>query len=142
MTVLVAYDGSEPAQQAVTYAFDEYADEELVLLRVVDIADSFTEASIQAVEETLADRRKTASEDLREDLREQLVDQATADDVEYRVETAAGDPAREIVRFAEENDVDHIVVGSHGRSGVSRVLLGSVAERVVRRAPVSVTVVR
>ncbi|RKD93804.1 universal stress protein [Halopiger aswanensis] len=138
MTVLVAYDGSDPAQQAVTYAFDEYADDEIVLLRVVEVADSFTEATIQAIEETLADRRKAASETLREDLTELV----TTTDVEYRVETAAGDPAREVVRFAEEHDVDHIIVGSHGREGVSRVLLGSVAERIVRRAPVSVTVVR
>ncbi|GAB3678785.1 universal stress protein [Halopiger thermotolerans] len=140
MSVLVAYDGSDPAQQAVTYAFDEYADEdeELVLLRVVEVADSLTEASVQAVEETLADRRETASEDLHEDLAELVA----TEDVDFRVETAAGDPAREVVRFAEENDVDHIIVGSHGREGVSRVLLGSVAEKIVRRAPVSVTVVR
>lgn len=39
-------------------------------------------------------------------------------------------------------DVDHVAVGSHGRSGVSRLLLGSVAESVMRRPPVPVTVVR
>jgi len=46
------------------------------------------------------------------------------------------------VEYAEESDVDHIVIGSHGRSGVSRILLGSVAESVVRRADMPVTVVR
>ncbi|SDK39612.1 universal stress protein [Natronorubrum texcoconense] len=138
MTILVAYDGSAPAQKAVKRAFDEYADEEIVLLRVVDVADGYTEASIKAVHELLTDRRETAAEKLRADLPE-IVDTA---DVDFRTETATGDPAREIVTFAEEHDVDHIIVGSHGREGVSRVLLGSVAERVVRRAPVSVTVVR
>jgi nucleotide-binding universal stress UspA family protein len=54
----------------------------------------------------------------------------------------SGDPANEIVAYAEETDVDHIVVGSHGRSGLSRVLLGSTAEKVVRRSPVPVTVVK
>ena len=49
---------------------------------------------------------------------------------------------REIIGFAEDNDVSHIVIGSHGRTGASRVLLGSVAQTVVRRAPTPVTVVR
>jgi nucleotide-binding universal stress UspA family protein len=47
-----------------------------------------------------------------------------------------------IVTYADENDVDHVVLGSHGRKGLTRVLLGSVAEAVVRRSPVPVTVVR
>ncbi|MFP4187941.1 MAG: universal stress protein [Halobacteriales archaeon] len=53
-----------------------------------------------------------------------------------------GDPAREIVAYAEENNVDRVVMGSHGRDGATRVLLGSVAETVVRRSPTPVTVVR
>jgi nucleotide-binding universal stress UspA family protein len=44
--------------------------------------------------------------------------------------------------LAEDHDVDGIVMGSHGRSGISRVLLGSVAETAVRRAPCPVTIVR
>ena len=48
--------------------------------------------------------------------------------------TVAGDPAREIVRCAEEIAADLIVVGTHGRSGYDRVTLGSVAEKVLRKA--------
>ena len=55
---------------------------------------------------------------------------------------ATGKPARLIVDYAEEHDVDHIVLGSHGRRGLARVLIGSVAETVVRRSPASVTVIR
>ena len=44
----------------------------------------------------------------------------------------SGRPAREIVRYAQDHGVDLIVVGTHGRTGVTRVLLGSVAEAVVR----------
>jgi nucleotide-binding universal stress UspA family protein len=57
-------------------------------------------------------------------------------------ESVAGDPASEIVRFAERQAVDLIVMGTHGRTGIRRILLGSVAERVVRSAPCSVLVVR
>jgi K+-sensing histidine kinase KdpD len=53
----------------------------------------------------------------------------------------SGRPAREIVRYARENGVDLIVVGTHGRTGVTRALVGSVAEAVVRLAPCSVLTV-
>jgi len=53
-----------------------------------------------------------------------------------------GRPTKVIVEYADDHDIDQIVMGSHGRSGMSRILLGSVAEIVVRRASVPVTVVR
>ncbi len=53
-----------------------------------------------------------------------------------------GHPAEEVLRFAEEEGVDLIVVGSHGRTGLSRMLMGSVAEEIVRRAECPVLVVK
>lgn len=47
----------------------------------------------------------------------------------------SGDPAKALVRLANEENVDLIVMGTHGRTGVVRLLMGSVAEAVVRRAP-------
>lgn len=52
---------------------------------------------------------------------------------EYQIRI--GDPADEIVKVVEDEDVDLIVMGTHGRSGISRMLMGSVAEAVVRQAP-------
>ena len=138
MAILVAYDGSYPARRAVEYAVREYPDEELVLLRVIEAADGSTGAGIGLAKEKLKELRKDV-ERRGYDAVEEFVDTA---DVDVRVETAVGNPARKIVDFAEEHDVDHVIVGNHGRSGVSRVLLGSVAEKVVRRVPVPVTVVR
>lgn len=139
MAILVAYDGSAPAQKAATHAFTRYPDEEIVLLRVVEAADGSTGAGIELAKEYLADRREKASETVVEE----VADLAGSTDADYRTEIAVGNPAREIVEFAEDNDdVEHLVIGNHGRSGVSRVLLGSVAEKVVRRSPVPVTVVR
>jgi len=51
---------------------------------------------------------------------------------------ASGDPASEIVRVAKDEGVNMIVMSSHGRTGLSRMLMGSVAEKVVRRAPCAV----
>src|SRR5262249_30270696 len=48
---------------------------------------------------------------------------------------AEGDPAREINRIAGERSCDLIVMGTHGRTGLSRLLMGSIAEQVIRLAP-------
>jgi nucleotide-binding universal stress UspA family protein len=53
-----------------------------------------------------------------------------------------GDPAAEIVRYAVDAGMDLIVMGTHGRTGLERLLLGSVAEKVMRDAPCSVLVVK
>lgn len=58
------------------------------------------------------------------------------------VTVALGDPGREIAEFAERVHAELIVVPSHGRSGISRLLLGSVAERVIRLAHCPVLVLR
>ncbi|ELZ32025.1 UspA domain-containing protein [Halogeometricum pallidum JCM 14848] len=55
--------------------------------------------------------------------------------------TEVGNPARTILEYADNHDVDQIVMGSHGRSGIDRALLGSVAETVTRRARIPVTII-
>jgi universal stress protein A len=60
--------------------------------------------------------------------------------VDYRLEE--GDPAAEIQRVARQTQCDLIVMGSHGRTGLTRLLMGSVAEQVVRKAPCPVMVVK
>jgi nucleotide-binding universal stress UspA family protein len=137
MAVLVPYDGSMPAQQAVEYAV-ETADEQLVLLRVVEAASGTVGAGIDLLQESL----KKEPEELRAEVADEVEDTLDQSDIAYEIETTAGKPDREIVAYAEKHDIDQIVMGSHGRTGTSRILLGSVAETVVRRAPVTVTVVR
>jgi nucleotide-binding universal stress UspA family protein len=60
--------------------------------------------------------------------------------VEYRL--VEGEAADEILRAAEDSGCDLIVMGTHGRTGLSRLLLGSVAEQVLRRAPCPVLTVK
>lgn len=62
--------------------------------------------------------------------------------IPVRAVVLSGDPPAEIARWAREQACDVIVVGTHGRSGFRRLVLGSVAERVVRHAPCSVLVAR
>ncbi len=70
-----------------------------------------------------------------EDLKKMLVDVKPSDpQVSYEHRLITGDPASAMVKLAEEEGVDMIVLGTHGRTGLLRLLMGSVAEAVVRRA--------
>src|SRR5262245_50961500 len=78
-----------------------------------------------------------------EELKKELASIAPTDSsltVERRL--AEGDPAREIVRIARENKCDLIVMGTHGRTGLGRLLMGSTAEQVMRKAPCPVLTVK
>jgi nucleotide-binding universal stress UspA family protein len=66
------------------------------------------------------------------------------DRTKFRAEIAllAGNPFLEIIRYAKAHDVDLIVMGTHGRGPIAHMLLGSVAEKVVRKSPCPVLTVR
>jgi len=68
--------------------------------------------------------------------------QAKKEGVKFFSSVLEGNPAVEIVKYAQENGADLIVVGTLGRGGLSRFLLGSTAEKVIRTAPCPVMVVR
>ena len=63
-------------------------------------------------------------------------------DISFEHRLVMGDPASEIVRVAKEEHPELIVLGTHGRTGLSRILMGSVAEAVVRHAPCPVLIYR
>jgi nucleotide-binding universal stress UspA family protein len=138
--VLIPMDSSEQAWEACEFAMDEFGDAELVLLHVIDPAEAgySAQASIPSFSEEWFEQAKSRAESLFENVREE----ATPRGVTVESEVVVGRPAREIVDYADENDIDHVVMGSHGRSGVSRIVLGSVAENVVRKSSVPVTVAR
>jgi nucleotide-binding universal stress UspA family protein len=61
---------------------------------------------------------------------------------DVKLETIMGDPTNEILRIAKDGNFDLIVMSTHGRTGLNRLLMGSVAERVIRHAPCPVFVIR
>lgn len=141
-SVLVPFDDSPLSTDALEFACEEFEDADITVLTVLD----FVEAAYGAPPGVgLPEHWETWHEEAEEAADERLDDAAELAaehgvDVETRKEL--GPPARVIANYADEHDVDHVVMGSHGRTGVSRVLLGSVAESVMRRAPVPVTIVR
>ncbi|CAM2754770.1 MULTISPECIES: universal stress protein [Halobacterium] len=138
--VLVPIDGSPQAETAINHALTEFDDATITVLNVIDpIEAGYTsQAAVPGYSEEWFEQSKAAAEELFADAQE------AADEYDTTLETATevGRPSRTIVSYAEENDIDKIVMGSHGRSGVTRILLGSVAENVVRRSPIPVTIVR
>lgn len=135
--VLVAVDDSPPAEAALRFADDEWPDARLTLVHVVNPADAA--ATAEGGFPAGAERWYESELERAEELLGNVAD-SVARDVDTTVEV--GSPADTICTFAEEIAADHVAIGSHGRTGIERVLLGSVAEGVVRGAPVPVTVVR
>jgi nucleotide-binding universal stress UspA family protein len=138
--ILVPFDFSEYSEKAFTWAL-EMADKwrsRILLLHVVPMPNyppmlmgtyfnvSEFEASLQADAEARA---------------KEFVGKSRHRPVQVDTRVIIGEPFGDICRVAEEEAVDLIVMGSHGRTGLSHVLLGSVAERVVRHAPCPVLVV-
>ena len=139
MRVLIPYDGSEQAEAALEYAGKIHGDDEIVLLYVLDYVEAgyraAPEAALAGYWEEWYDEAEASGEEL-------LAEAATAFDTDVETNVVAGSPARAIIEFVDDGSIDAVVIGSHGREGLSRILLGSVAETVVRRSPVPVTVVR
>lgn len=138
MNVLVPVDESDPAREAVEHAVTTYPDATITALHVINPSMAMYRGEMAYNYDRLIELEEEEAETLFETIEEIGAEH----DASITTELMVGTPARSIVSFAEDNDVDQIVLGSHGRSGMSRVLLGSVAEQVVRRATVPVTVVR
>jgi nucleotide-binding universal stress UspA family protein len=136
-TILVPVDFSDCSQSAFevarALAWDHGA--RLVVLHVPTPPPFLTPGELGKALE----RRDGYRGELMDDLRRLYPADASAG-VEYRLQD--GSPAPEILCFADEAECDLIVMGTHGRSGLARLLLGSVAEKVVRKAACPVVTVK
>ncbi len=150
--ILVATDGSELSLKAATLAGNlaRSVDARVSIVKVLD-EQSVVPMAWASIEAALGNAPQDKSV---EAVRDQLEADARKNDL---AETAAalgeqptepnlacvwGHPASEICGFAEQGDVDLIVIGSHGRSGIKSALLGSVSHAVANRAPCAVMITR
>ncbi len=97
--------------------------------------------SIEAAGIPVDEMQTRWAEEARERLEGLLTDDERAS-LHAVAETRVGHPFLEIIRYAKSHDVDLIVIGTHGRGAIEHMLLGSVAEKVVRKAPCPVLTVR
>lgn len=136
--ILVPMDSSPLAERALEHALEMYPRARITVLYVIDhIEQSYSARALLGTEEL-----RKRGEERADEIFETAADIADEYDATVETRTVFGDASRQIVSYAEEHDVDQIVIGSHGRSAVSRLILGDVAKDVVRRATVPVTIVR
>lgn len=143
--ILVPVDFSECSREALRQAGDlaKRLGAQLTLLHVWEIPPYIPpEAMVGVPGQTAQTLSRTAHAHAEQQMRA-FVDEAKTAGMPVDAELLeTGDPARTIVEVAERGGHDLIVIGTHGRTGFSHLLMGSVAEKVVRRAPCPVLSVR
>jgi nucleotide-binding universal stress UspA family protein len=138
--ILVPIDGSEPASDALAFALEHHPDADITAYYVTDIPPFQGDQSFEPVkyESDIYEAQKEHAKQVLKDA-EQM---AREHDAEIGIDRERGYPRDEIIEYAEDHDIDQIIMGSHGRTGLTRLFVGSVAETVTRQAPVPVTIVR
>jgi nucleotide-binding universal stress UspA family protein len=139
--VLLPTDFSDSARHALRYgmSFAKEYGAELVLLHVVEnltvgYASDLFPVPMAEVFQEISGYAKTELAKLGEEARSR--------GLTVREEVVQGKPSAEIIRFASENEIDMIVLGTHGKGMLDQALFGSTTERVVRRSPCPVLTVR
>jgi nucleotide-binding universal stress UspA family protein len=140
--ILVPTDFSETSDVALQYgrALADTFGGRLHLLHVLPdpVAQPWgPEAYGISLPDILSNMQRSARERL-----EGLVQPDERDRLGVQIEIRVGSPFVEIIRYAKEQEIDVIVMGTHGRGPVAHMLMGSVAEKVVRKAPCPVLTVR
>jgi universal stress protein A len=140
--IMVPTDFSTAAGPAIGYAFDlaERYDASLLLVHVIE-ETYFAHAYPDGYFADLPQLQQTLRADAQRRL-EELSDRCAGSGVTVTTQVLEGRPARVIVETAQSLGTDLIVMGTHGRSGVAHLIMGSVAEHVVRTAPCPVFTVR
>lgn len=139
--ILAPTDFSEYSKEAVAYAFElaQKFGAKLLLLHVIEMpaypVEGFVPPSIGST--LIEDLERQAWADLA-----QVLSEAQNDKVALTRQVVVGIPYRKIVEVAAAEKVDLIVMATHGRTGLGHLLIGSVAERVVRTAPCPVLTIR
>ena len=137
--VLVALDGSPLAERALIYALETFPNATITTIYVINPTDSVID--VEAGGLPVAEDWYDTAQERATVIHTTATDLAADHDIVLDTVTEVGKPAREILDYAADNGIDQIVMGSHGRSGLDRTFLGSVAETVTRRAQIPVTII-
>ena len=140
--VLVPMDGSLESWSAFDFATSQFPDSTITVIHVIGPEGIDTDVDGGYFDTKAYNRAADNAEEVCREVKQRIEDDDMLERTVLETVIETGDPARSIISYASTHDIDHIVVGSRGRTGLSRLLLGSVAETVVRRASTPVTVVR
>lgn len=137
--ILIANDASEKTREAVGEAIrlSKNTGAELHSLFVINTTtfESIPETGVWTKTKSIL--RKEGKE-----ANQEIIDKCKKEGIDYKTEVKEGVPDKEIINYANQNDVDLIVMGTSKKKGVDKFLLGSVAEKVLRSSDIPVLVVR
>jgi universal stress protein A len=144
--ILVTTDFSESGDHAIAHAFRMAADHgaEVLLLHVLElvVAPNPLYAHYYPTDFFTPEIRERAEQDARQGLLERVPKGDPLGRVPHRTILVHGIPADEIIRVAQEQQADLVVISTHGRTGLKHLFMGSTAERVIRHVQCPVLVVR
>jgi len=145
-TILVPHDFSASSEHAVAIARDEAKlhGAAIVLLHVVEMMHNYgpeTELMVRPGTSTPVMKRLYYTEQAEADLAP-VVAALAADGITATIAVRSGAPVEEIREYVRDHPVDAIVMGTHGRTGLRHLIIGSVAEQIVRTSPVPVLTIR
>jgi nucleotide-binding universal stress UspA family protein len=137
--ILIATDGSEYTKNAVDHGIDlaKNTGAKLLTVYVVDTA-AFASIPMDAAWESMYELLRQEGDVAMK----YVTEKAGEEGMEVEANIIEGHPADEIIKYSEKNSISLIVLGTLGKSGLDRFLLGSVAEKVVRNSKIPVLVVR
>jgi nucleotide-binding universal stress UspA family protein len=137
--ILIATDGSEYSKNSIDYGLElaKNTGAKVYVIYVIDTA-AFASIPMDAAWESMYALLKEEGDKATR----YVAEKAEAERLEVERNTVEGHPAEEIIKYADKNSINLIVMGTLGKSGLDRFLLGSVAEKVVRTSKIPVLVVR
>ena len=142
--ILVPLDGSELAECAIPHVESIACGCSAMTVTFIRVVEPYLGIYSDDISMTDIDSQQYVDSGINntEKYLKQLVDRVKLDGVEIRTEVSVGIAYERIVEFANKNEVDLIIIATHGRSGISRWVWGSVADRILRSACVPVFMVR
>ena len=140
--VLFCTDFSENSDFAFDYAFGIAKRDEAVLyiLHIKSVVPRWTYVDNYMTKDDWNKLKVTMREDIDKKYNDQYLSQIK-DKNKVKTVTKSGREDEEILKFARKENIDIIVIGTHGRTGIKHVLLGSVAEKIVRCSPIPVFII-
>ncbi|OGQ36000.1 MAG: hypothetical protein A3F16_08235 [Deltaproteobacteria bacterium RIFCSPHIGHO2_12_FULL_43_9] len=142
--ILVPIDFSPATDDVIEYALSigKHFNGELNLFHVSEVADVYAETPLAYSDKEFFERHASNLKEEIEALLSAYSDKAKKEGVDSKMSFVSGNPFVEIIKKAKDDACDLIVIGSHGRSGLEYVFMGSVSEQVVRNSPCPVLVVK
>jgi len=140
--ILFCTDFSENADYAFEFAYGIAKRDEgfLYIFHVIPENPHHAFAEDIVSTENLEKIQKTIEEDIVNNYKERYIEKIEGE-IEFETVSKSGREDNEILKFAKKENVDIIVIGTHGRTGIEHVFFGSVAEKVLRRSPIPVFII-